>query len=78
MLHSNLKLVHPYYYVVHGTKVGNQYQYPFTVKAQEGVRVLSVELQKNDTNGTELIEVWIPTQQSLRDAEKDSSSRFLS
>lgn len=70
LLHSSLKLVKPYYYVVNGTRVGDHYQYPFTVKAQQGVPVLSVELKRNDANGTELIEVGIPTRQSLQLAER--------
>jgi hypothetical protein len=60
----------PYYYVIHGTKVGDHYEYPFIVKSQNGVPVMSIELQKDTANHTELIAVGIPTKQALQEASK--------
>jgi len=65
---TNFQLIKPYYYVVQGTKVGDHYQYPLMIKAQHGIAVVSIELQKNDANHTELFEVGVPTKQSLQKA----------
>lgn len=57
---DGLPVTNPAYYVVQGKRQSGQWQYPFSVTVS-GATVVTIPLAINRNQGTELVEVGVPT-----------------